>query len=126
MRKTSLTMFFLTALLCNCTLKSESNHNRSLDGEWDWVFTRGVANGSEYHASPKQMEMNVKYIFDRNQVYIFLNGRENEQYLYFTSGDTLRYGREIVLFSIRGDSLILSNSHCCDDVFTKAFIQKVY
>jgi len=126
MRKTSLTMFFLTALLCNCTLKSESKQQITLDGEWDWVYTRGIENGSGYAFSPTNMSMKVKYIFDRNQVFIFFNGIENERYLYHTSGDTLRYGKEKVLFSIKGDSLLISNAHCCKKVFTKAFIQKNY
>ena len=125
MRKTSLTMLFLTALFYHCNPKSETQ-TINLNGEWDWVYTRGHENGESFNVSPQNMNMTVKYIFDRGNVIIFVNDQENERYAYYMDGDTLRYGKEEVLFETRSDTLFLRNTECCADVFEKAFIQKKY
>ena len=126
MRKISLTMIFLTALFLNCNQKSQPQNSNTLDGEWDWAYTRGQENGESYDVSPVNMDLRVKYIFDRGKVIIFVNDEESERYNYYISGDTLRYGKEEVLFQANEDSLIMSNVYCCNDVFRKAFVQKVY
>ncbi|WP_411031745.1 hypothetical protein [Spongiimicrobium sp. 3-5] len=96
-----------------------------IQGKWDWVYTKGKEKGETYNVTPQSMNMSVTYNFVDKDVKIYVNGVDNEMYPFYFSADTLKYGQEVVLYRLSGanDSLILSNSSCCDDVFEKAFVR---
>ncbi len=120
--------FLLAGLfLITSGLYSQNNTSSWISGEWDWAYTKGEENGEKYHVTPKSMSISVTYHFDSENVQIFINDNLNEAYSYHFMGDTLRYGQEEVLyrFSKNKDSLIMTNVHCCKDIFEKVFVRDI-
>ena len=120
-----LVFLFTGAAVSSQSPKEENNLRNSLNGKWEWSYTRGSEKGNIYHVTSESMKMTVQYLFDRDSVSIFINDHLNEKYMYLISGDTLLYGQEKVLFELssKTDSLLLMNSSCCEDIFEKLFVK---
>lgn len=121
-------LFYIAGLFIfmNSLNGQKKEDHKTLTGKWDWVYTKGNENGEKYHVTTESLGMSISYIFEKKNVKIFINNNLNEEYRFESIGDTLLYGKEKVLFrfSDSRDSLILSNSACCEDVFEKLFTRR--